>query len=952
MPTEKMNILVTFKNAAKAGVQGLNRDLDKVSTSTKKASAGMKGMYAQLAAIGTLLAGGALFGGAVKTFANFDDQMRAAGAVTGAMTSSVGELSDEMQAMTAVAKKMGRETRYTSSQSAEALRFMGMAGLEATEAVKALPGVLQLAAAGALDLGTAADITTNILSSFGIEVERLADVNDVLVKTFTSSNVNLVEIGEAFKLVGPIAKGVGEDFEDLVGSIGALGNAGLKGTIAGTALKGAISALLAPTAQERDLMNSLKERLGGVSLQIKDTSGDFIGFRKIIEQLEVAGIRGEEALKIFGLRAGPAMAALINQGSDSLVTLVDKLKNAGYTAEQIAEVMEAGLGGTLRRTVSAFEAFKIAIGEAFGPEVIKFLDNFILKLAQLEVAIIEMRQDGDFEGWGEAIIKILDAIAFAAGKVVDEINLIGSVWGIYTAIFSGDLEKIGKAADNYSDKLRKLFGIIRDEDKKTILTFGFTQKNALERIKIFEEAQRKFKAIGKAEGDGERDEIISISSVETNLKAALIKIRAAGAATTALLDKNYAENEISLEKYYAERLAIINKASATERAILERKLYVESDVDKKAILNAQLFALDKALVANTINLEAEKNRDLTKLADDKIKKEKEINKFRLKAERAYQDQKARLVITDDALAGQFLKETADLQKRQNTELDLIKDYHQAIIDNLIESKATELEIEKEHIKQVKAIKDQEVLQSQEQNKLATDQDIRLNKYKLDNFITIAGGTAKALTQLYELGGRKSKELFYLSKAASLAEASMKVAQGVAGALGSPPYGPGAIANAAVIGVLGAAQIATIASTGLAEGGEVPGSSPHAKADNIPAMLTAKEFVQPVASVQHYGKDIMEGLRKRSIPKEIFSGYAYGGYVKTGRSHFAEGGLVGVNSQGVSAGQKGVSPEINIINITDPRELDKYMSTSAGQDAILNVLGARSEAANRMLRSGV
>ena len=945
MATEKMNILVTFKNAAKAGVQGLKRDLDQTSVSAKKASARMKGMYTQLLGIGALLAGGALFGGAIKTFANFDDQMRAAGAVTGAMTAGVGELSYEMKAMTAVAKEMGRSTRYTASQSAEALRFLGMAGFTAAESVKALPGTLQLAAAGALDLGTAADITTNVLTGFGIEVERLADVNDVLVKTFTSSNVNLIEIGEAFKFVGPIAKGVGADFEDLVGSIGALGNAGLKGTIAGTALKGAISALLAPTAQEAALMSSLKERLGGVSLQVKDTSGDFIGFRKIIEQLETAGIRGDEALKLFGERAGPGMAALINQGSKSLKGLVDQLKDAGYTAEQISKVMEEGIGGTIRRSISAFESFKIAIGEAFGPGVIKFLDNFILKLAQLEVAIIDMRQDGDFEGWGDAIITILDAIAFAIGKVVDEVNLIGSVFGIWTAIFSGDLEKIGKATDNYSDKLRKLFGIIRDEDKKTVLTFGFTEKNALERIKIFEDAQRKFKEIGKGEGS-DRAEVFPVAKVETNLKASLIKIRASVAAQSALLDKNYAESAVSLDNYYKERLVIINKANAAERAIIARKLYIESDVDKKAILNAQLFALDQALITSTINLEAEKNRDLTTLANNRAKKEKEINKLRLKAEQAYQDQKARLSITDAALAGEFLKETADLQQRQNTEINMVKEYHQALIDALIETKATELEIEKAHADQVNAIKEQQALQAQEQSKLVADQEIRLNKYKLDNFILIAGGTADALTQLYELGGRKSKELFYLSKAASMAEATIKIAQGVAGALGSPPYGPGAIANSILIGSLGAVQLATIASTGLAEGGIVPGSSPHSKADNIPAMLTAKEFVHPVASVKYYGKDFMESIRNRTFPKFR---YSEGGYVRSNFREFADGGLVGGKTQRDFPDQKESISEINIINVTDPSELDNYLASSSGQNAIVNVISSKAELVRRILR---
>jgi len=936
MATEQMNILVTFKNAAKAGVKGLSRDLDKVGRSSQKAATGMKGMYAQLAGIGALLAGGALFGGAIKTFANFDDQMRAAGAVTGAMTAGVGELSDEMKAMTEVAKDMGRTTRYTASQAAEALRFLGMAGFTATQATKALPGTLQLAAAGALDLGTAADITTNVLTGFGIEVERLADVNDVLVKTFTSSNVNLIEIGEAFKFVGPIAKGVGADFEDLVGSIGALGNAGLKGTIAGTALKGAIAALMAPTAQEAALMNGLKERLGGVSLQVKDTAGDFIGFRKIIQQLETAGIDGSEALEMFGLRAGPGMAALINQGSDALVGLVDKLKNSGYTAEQIATIMEEGLGGELRRTISVFESFKIAIGEAFGPGTIKFLQAFQLQLMKLEVVIKEMQEAGDFAGWGDTVIKVMDGVIFVFQKSFKVLNAFSGLFNSVIALTAGNIKAAGEEFDKFLKNSAELFGGVK-EDKNQVFTFEFVGKDGKPLDRVEKEARGAFEAIGKgAQKTGKKigETLFPKPGEMTNLKETLIRVRAALATQAATLEKNYAEGAATLQQYYDTRLQILKDAQAAERAIIERKLYVESDVDKKVILNAQLYALDQALVADTIGLEQEKFKATEKLEKDRLKTADNINKLKLKADQAYKDQKARLEASEPGLANEFLKETSDMQERQNKELEATRAYHEAVLADLKMNKAAQVEVEQATADQIKAIKDQTALQAQEADALAQNQQLRLTEYRLDAAATMAKGTADIFQQLYEVTGKKNKELFYAAKAAAVAEATINIAQGVTKAIAQGGiYG---IVTGAIVAAAGAVQIGTILSQGLAEGGEVLGSSPSATADNIPIRATAGEYMQPVSSVQHYGMGVMEGIRNKSIPKEALLGYKSQG-IRYGNARFASGGAVSASSGDTGAATAKGGEQTNIVNVLDPAVFDQYTASQPGQRNILNVM---------------
>jgi TP901 family phage tail tape measure protein len=936
MADKNLDIVIKLRDAASRGLKSIDRNITGLGKSATSATNGLKTMYASLAAIAGVLAGGALLGKSIKDFAAFDDNMRAAGAVTKATT-------EELKLMTQAAKDMGRETRYTAAQAAEALRFLGMAGLSATQATEALPDVLNLAAAGMLDLGTAADITTNVLSAFGLEVEDLSRVNDVLVQTFTNSNVNLTEIGEAFKIVGPIAKGVGSDFEDLVGTIGALGNAGIKGTLAGTALKNAIDALLIPTAKEKDLMAQLEGRLGGVALQIKDASGDFIGFEKILVQLEKAGLRGEEALQLFGMRAGPGMAALLNMGSEGLGELIEKLRESGGVSKEIAGQMEAGLGGEIRRSISLFESLKNTLGEAFGPKAIEFLKVFQDTLRDVIAVIEDLAQSGEIDTLGDMIITSFNAVNFVVAKTYRAFRLLGALIANMAALATGDIGIITEAVKGINEEFEKLTGTFKPD----VVVGEITQE-------MYDELNKAAKPDGpigkgaKEVGDTIASNIISYPSIQAQLKSALVRLNADLKLESEKIKGEYDQGLINLESYYDQRASIVTRKIEAELAILRELLAREDDVSKKSILAAQIYSKEEQLNLELLKLENEKVKAEDKLREDRLKKESKINDLKLKAEKAYQDQKDRVkeegVTTLDA---QFAKELADLQTKQNSELAVVKSYHEQLYQAKVEANASEAELERAKQEEMAAIRDQSAAQSEEKAQLIADQNLRLQEYKLNNLKTIANGTAQIFTQLYEMTGKKNKEFFYIAKAAAIAEATMNVAQGVTKAMAQG--GVWGIAQGAIVAAAGAAQIATIASQGLAEGGEVLGHSPNDKADNIPAMLTANEYVHPVDSVKYYGKSIMEGIRTKSIPKSLFSGFAYGGYVKKGRSHFAEGGMVSGDGQNIGGGPNGGPGDINIINVTDPSQIDQYLSTSEGQDAVLNVLGARPEAAQRMLK---
>lgn len=927
MASKELGIVIKLKDAASRGIKSVNQNVGKLGATAKVASKGLKTLGIGLVAVTAAVAGmGVVLRKAITQFADFDDNMRAAGAVMNATAA-------EMENLTAVAQEMGKTTRFTSSQAAEALRFMGMAGLDATQSIEALPGVLQLAAAGSLDLGTAADITTNVLSAFGLEVENLGRVNDVLVKTFTSANVNLSEIGEAFKIVGPIAKGVGADFEDLVGTIGALGNAGIKGTLAGTALKGTLGALLNPTNQEAQLMKNLEGRLGGVALQIKDANGDFIGFQKILEQLEKAGLKGDEALKLFGERAGPGMAALLNMGSEGLAELIGKLKDAGGTSKEIADKMEAGLGGQIRRTISLWQSLQLTIGKAFGPKTIEFLTVFREALQGIIEEVNRLAENGEIAAFADVVIDSFKAINLVISKTYRVFRLFGALIANIGALATGDLGVITESVKGLNEEIDALLGRstgpvlhpITDEMKKEL-----------------EDAAKDDGPIGKgAKKVGKKVEehiVPPVASIDAKLKAVLIRLQADLDNESTIIESKYKQGLIKLGTYYDQRAAIVTKKINAELDILKAARAGETDLDKQAILDAQIYAKQEQLNTALLKLDDEKRSAQDKLTKQRLKAEADVNKLRLQAEQAYQDQKDRIQGEGTTtLDTQFAKELADLQTKQNAELEVIRNYHEQLYQEKVNANASDVELERAKQAELAAVREQTNLQTEEKAKLIADQNLRLQEYKLNNLKTLAQGTSQIFTQLYELTGKKNKELFVLAKAAAIAEATMNVAQGVTKAIAQG--GVFGIAQGALVAAAGAVQISQIASQGLAEGGEVQGFSPNDKADNIVANLTAKEFVHPVAAVKYYGVDFMESIRNRTFPRFA---YADGGLVGGG-SGFS--GDVGSDS----ASGKGGSQGVTIINVTDPTQIDQYLSSSAGQDAVLNVLGARPEAAKRMLK---
>ena len=341
-------------------VDTLTPALDKARGTLKKTGARMRetGTSMTMGLTTPIVAG---ISAAAIAFGGFEQSMNRVKALTGA----TGEDFDKLSAQ---AKELGKTTKFSASEAADGMGFLAMAGFETTEIIAAMPGILQLAASAQIDLATAADITSNIMTGYGQSTRDLAHTNDVLVQAMTSANVDLRMLGESMKYVAPVAKAAGLSFEEATASIALMGNAGIQGSQAGTALRGAISMLLKPSKKASEVMREL-------GLNAVDSAGNLIPMADIVQQLGDESATTTQMLEIFGIEAGPAMVDMVSKGHESLRKMTGELENVGNVSQQIAEIQMQGLIGAFEQLKSASSGAMIEIGEQLAPVLISFLEN-------------------------------------------------------------------------------------------------------------------------------------------------------------------------------------------------------------------------------------------------------------------------------------------------------------------------------------------------------------------------------------------------------------------------------------------------------------------------------------------------------------------------------------------------------------------------------------------------
>ncbi|MGE6515201.1 phage tail tape measure protein [Lysinibacillus sphaericus] len=361
--TEQLRIQSSQWTQAGQRMQEVGGKLTAVGNSMKNIGRNMS-MYitAPLATLGA---------GIVKIGMDFDSQMSKVSAVSGATGA-------DFDALRVKAQDLGATTKFTATQVAEGMEYLALAGYNTNQILSATNGVLNLAAAGAMDLGMAADITTDVMSAFGMQAKEAGHAADIFAYAQANANTNVEQAGEAMKYLAPMANQMGWSMEEATAAVMKLADNGLKGSIAGQAFASSLGRLAKPTKQMRKTLDEL-------NISFFDSNDNMKSLPDIIGHLEdkFTGLtmkqKSAALTTLFGAEAYKHWAILLESGSDTLAQYTKELENSDGTAQRMADTMVDNLAGSMLMLKSALEGLAIQFSDLIKDDI-RALADWLTKM--------------------------------------------------------------------------------------------------------------------------------------------------------------------------------------------------------------------------------------------------------------------------------------------------------------------------------------------------------------------------------------------------------------------------------------------------------------------------------------------------------------------------------------------------------------------------------------------
>jgi TP901 family phage tail tape measure protein len=355
-----------FKNKTKKMRESLSKVGGKVKNVGKSLTAGLT---LPIVGVGASI---------IKTAANFEKSMNKVQALTNANTT-------DFEKMRKKARELGATTQFSASQAADAMSFLGMAGFDANKILAATPAILDLAAASGTDLARTADITSNIMGGFGLEAKDTGRIADVLAAATASANVDMEMLAETMKEAAPIGKQFGATLEDTVSASALLGNIGIQGSKAGTALKNAFNNLASPAGKAAKVLK-------GLGIQVADGDGKMFRFQDIMAKLggqlqklpQKARLQALNA--IFG-KIGIAAASNLQEMAQAgkLQEFSNSMLHVKNRAKEMAETMNKGATGGVKQLMSAMEDLALSIADSgvlqMFTKIVGKITNFVREIS-------------------------------------------------------------------------------------------------------------------------------------------------------------------------------------------------------------------------------------------------------------------------------------------------------------------------------------------------------------------------------------------------------------------------------------------------------------------------------------------------------------------------------------------------------------------------------------------
>ncbi|MCX0353393.1 phage tail tape measure protein [Clostridium perfringens] len=427
-----------IERTTKNGSESSKAHISSLSDIAKKATA-----VAATAVTGATVALGGMAAASIKVGSNFESAMSQVAATMGMTTEEINNGSESYEMLKKAAKDAGATTKYSASQSAEALNYLALAGYDAESAVSALPKVLNLAAAGGLDLGYASDVVTDSMSALGLETDQLESFIDQLAKTSQKSNTSVAQLGEAILTVGGTAKILKGGTVELNTALGILADNGIKGAEGGTALRNIILSLSAPTNTAADALKKLGVTAFDSKGNFRSLDDTFIDLYKSLEKLTDQE-KKEAITKIFNKTDLKAVESLLAMCGGRFDELSGAIENSTDAAKNMAETMNDNLKGKITILGSSLEGLGIQVYEKMEKPLKKGVDTAIEAVGQLA----ERLSSGDLSGsvdtlaknFGELVGKLADFAVQILPKVIDGLNWLienGNTIGTIVAGLAG-----------------------------------------------------------------------------------------------------------------------------------------------------------------------------------------------------------------------------------------------------------------------------------------------------------------------------------------------------------------------------------------------------------------------------------------------------------------------------------------------------------------------------------
>lgn len=353
-------------NSAKGMATGTSQDITKSVANVKKGA---------LVATGAIAAGITAFGvSSVKASTEFDTSMSQVAATMGKTNTELQQEVGEVDLawghfsgnLREYAQEMGKHTAFSATEAADALNYMALAGYDTQKSMRMLPNVLNLAAAGSMDLATASDMVTDASSALGLSTKETTALVDQMAMASSKSNTSVAQLGDAMLTVGGTAKNLKGGTTELSTALGILADNGIKGSEGGTILRNAILSLTAPTGKAQKELDAL-----GVS--VFDSEGNMRSMNDIMMDLDssmsnMTGKERAEAMsKIFNKRDLKGIEALLAGAGDRWNELSGYIDDAQGSAQKMADTQLDNLQGDITLLKSAWEGLQISISDKVTP---------------------------------------------------------------------------------------------------------------------------------------------------------------------------------------------------------------------------------------------------------------------------------------------------------------------------------------------------------------------------------------------------------------------------------------------------------------------------------------------------------------------------------------------------------------------------------------------------------